>query len=86
MINFRVANIEHILFTTEVEVRISDINYGNHLGHDSLVSLLHDARVKLLRSHQYTELDVEGCGFLLTKLFVNYKRQSFYGDLLQIVI
>ena len=35
---------ETTLFTHELSVRITDLNYGNHLAHDSLISLLHEAR------------------------------------------
>ena len=35
-------------FISTQTVRIADINYGNHLGHDRLVSLLHQARVEAL--------------------------------------
>lgn len=27
-------------------VRVTDMNYGRHLGHDALVSLLHEARMQ----------------------------------------
>ena len=29
--------------TTRLTVRIGDINYGGHLGHDRLITLLHQA-------------------------------------------
>ena len=50
--------------TLSIPVRITDLNYGNHLGNDSLVSILHEARVQWLKLNGYTELDIEGTGQL----------------------
>lgn len=35
-------------FTTQLPVRITDINYGAHLGNDALLGLLHEARIHFL--------------------------------------
>ena len=70
----------------KIPVRISNINYGNHLGNDALVSILHEARVQWLQQYNYTELNIEGSGLIMADLAVEYKRESFYGDTLDISI
>ena len=75
---------EKKIATLNIPLRISDINYGNHLGNDSLVSMLHEARVKWLMTLQYTELDVEGVGLIMSDLSVEYKNEAFYPDELRI--
>lgn len=74
------------LFRFQLPVRISDINYGNHLGNDSLVSILHEARVSWLRFHGFSELDAGGTGLIMKDLCVEYLAESFYGDVLEITI
>lgn len=74
------------LFVCEIPVRISDLNYGNHLGHDALISILHEARVRFFRNFEMEELDVGGAGILLVDLAVAYKAQVFYGQVLKIEI
>ena len=74
------------LTEVKVLVRISDINYGNHLGNDSLVSIIHEARILWLKSLNYTELNIEGTGLIMSDLAVEYKNESFYGDELTIAI
>ena len=69
-----------------IPVRITDINYGNHVGNDSLVAILHEARVQWLKSLAYTELDVEGAGLIMSELAVEYISESFYGDVLKISV
>ena len=74
------------LATMELAVRITDINYGNHLGNDSLVGLLHEARMQWLRSLNFTELDIDGTGLIMSDLAVEYKAEVFYGDILSVSI
>lgn len=74
------------LFTTKIPIRITDLNYGNHLGNDALLSLVHEARVQLLQAWGYSELDIGGCGLLMADMMVAYKSEGHYGDLLTIVI
>jgi len=66
-------------------VRISDINYGNHLGNDALLSLVHEVRLQFLQSRGFSELDIDGCGLILTDAVILYKSQGFHGDLLTIL-
>ena len=73
-------------FSTEITVRINDINYGGHLGHDSILTLTHEARVRFLKKLGYTELDIEGLGIMATDVVIEYKSESFYGDSLTIEI
>lgn len=76
----KVPTLTQAIFSTALEVRISDINYGNHLGHDSLISLLHEARIRFLNHYGYSELNIEGLGILVTNLAVNYLGEAFYGN------
>jgi acyl-CoA thioesterase FadM len=75
---------EMFSFSTDVRVRISDINYGNHLGNDAVLSLIHEARLQFLQSRGFSELDIDGCGLILTDAVILYKSQGFHGDLLTI--
>ncbi|MDB5262334.1 MAG: hypothetical protein JWQ14_1615 [Adhaeribacter sp.] len=71
-------------FATTVTVRITDINYGGHLGNDALLSLLHEARVQFLQYHGYTELNVAGKSLIMADVAIEYKGESFRGDVLTI--
>jgi 4-hydroxybenzoyl-CoA thioesterase len=73
-------------FSTDIAVRIGDINYSGHLGHDAVVSLIHEARVRFLKAHGFTELDIDGLGLVMTELTVLYKAEVFYGETLTIAV
>jgi acyl-CoA thioester hydrolase len=73
-------------FSTEIRLRISDINYGGHLGHDSILSLTHEARVRFFIHYGFSELDVDGPGIILSDVAVVYKSESFYGETIVVEI
>ena len=73
-------------FSTDIPVRIGDINYGGHLGNDALLSILQEARVQLLRCHGWNELNVEGVGLIMTDAAIAYRSEAFCGDVLRIDI
>jgi acyl-CoA thioesterase FadM len=82
MARIRLDTPSVVHYSTEITVRISDINYGNHLGNDSLLSLIHEARVRFLNHYAYTELDVEGAGIIMNDVAIVYKSEAFYGEML----
>ena len=73
-------------FATTVTVRVTDVNYGGHLGNDTVLSLLQEARVRYLREHAYSEEDVEGTGIIMTDAVVVYLSQAFPGEELRIEV
>ncbi|WP_210513655.1 thioesterase family protein [Hymenobacter terricola] len=75
-------------FSTEVPVRITDLNYGGHLGNDALLSILHEARVHFLRAIGLPdEFDsVTKLGLIMVDVAVEFKSEAFHGDMLRIDI
>jgi acyl-CoA thioester hydrolase len=77
---------ENPVFSAVVPVRITDINYGGHVGNDSLLSMLHEARVQFLNHFGFTEHNVGGKGIIMSDAVLIYKAQIFYGTALTIEI
>lgn len=75
---------EKFNFKTEISIRITDINYGGHLGNDSLLSIIHEARLRFLNHLGYSESNVEGVGIIMIDAGIQYKSEAFYGDQLMI--
>lgn len=69
-------------FSTDIQVCISGINYGGHLGNDSLLSLIHEARVRFLKKNGFTEFDIGGVSIIMVDTAILYKSESFHGDIL----
>ena len=86
MARIRITIPANIIATLTIPVRITDINYGNHVGNDALVGIVHESRVQWLKQHNYTELNIEGTGLIMSDLAVEYAGESFYGDILEVNI
>lgn len=74
----------HTHFEASIPIRITDLNYGAHLGNDALLSILHEARLQLLHHYGYTELKIGGASLIMADVAISYKGEGFYGDVLQI--
>lgn len=77
---------ETFVFTTEIALRIGDINYGGHLGNDAVLSLIHEARVQFLKTHGFTELDVDGAGIIMSDSVIVYRSEAFYGEVMVVQV
>ncbi len=73
-------------YKVELDVRVSDLNYGNHLGNDAVLSLLHEARRRYIRSLGSDEIGADGVGFVVADSAVTYRAQAFYADALSIEV
>lgn len=72
-------------FSTSVQVRVTDLNYGNHLANDAIVSYLHVARIHFLESMGVSELDIgESVSLIQGDLAVVYKSEGFLSDTIEI--
>lgn len=86
MPRIRVELPEHFFFATDLTVTIGDINYGGHLGNDSVLSLLQEARVRFLKQFGYSERDIDGLGIIMVDAAIQYKSEAFHGDVLTIAL
>lgn len=67
-------------FQTSIPVRITDLNYGGHVGNDAILSLIHEARMQFLKNIGYSELEFSGLGLIMTDAGIEFKNELFYGD------
>lgn len=68
-------------FSTSIPVRITDVNYGNHVGNDAVLSIIHEARMQFLKNFGYTELNFAGTGIIMSDVAIEFKNELFYGDI-----
>lgn len=73
---------ENFFFETGIPIRITDLNYGNHVGNDTILSILHEARVQYLGQFGFEELDFGGIGLIMSDVAIEFKNELFYGDTL----
>jgi acyl-CoA thioester hydrolase len=71
---------EQFSFSTTIPVRITDLNYGGHVGNDTILSLIHEARVQYLQQLGYGELELAGVGLIMSDVGIEFKQELFYGQ------
>ena len=71
---------ESFHFSTLIPVRITDINYGGHVGNDTVLSLIHEARMQFLKEPGYTEMELESVSLIMSDAAIEFRSEIFYGD------
>lgn len=86
MSRIKIVVPENFSFQCIIPIRITDMNYGNHVGNDSMLSIIHEARLQYLQSLGYSEMDVAGVGLIMSDASIEFKSELFYGDNLQVAV
>jgi acyl-CoA thioesterase FadM len=71
------------VFSVEMTVRSTDINAAKHLGNDSMVSMLSEARALFLAHAGVPEVDADGAGTIVTDLATAFRAEAHAHDLLR---
>lgn len=77
---------ENLPFVTHIPVRVTDLNYANHLSNDAILGMAHEARMRWFKHHGYTEIDAEGVSFIMADCAIVYKAECFYGQELKVSV
>lgn len=80
-LDFPEADLRH---QHPLTVRITDMNYGRHLGHDAVISLLHEARAQALQALGLSEADMGGYPSVAADIAVQYQAEARFPDALVI--
>jgi len=77
---------EKFIFSTEITPRITEMNYGGHLGNDAFLAIVHEARVRFLAAHKWSEMDIDGRSLIMVDAAIMHLAEVFYGDTLHIEV
>lgn len=80
MARIKIEMPEHFSFITYMPIRITDLNYGGHVGNDMILSIIHEIRVQFLQHYGYKEFDIAGAGLIMSDVTIEFKSEIFYGD------
>ena len=69
-------------FPISIPIRITDLNYGGHVGNDTVLSIIHEARMQFLKHFGYTEMEFAGVGMIMSDVAIEFKNELFYGDII----
>jgi acyl-CoA thioesterase FadM len=67
-------------YSTPLTVRVTDINGANHLGNDSMISMISEARARFLFEFGVGEREGNGTGIIVTDLATTYRTEAHARD------
>lgn len=71
---------ELFIYSTQLTVRVTDINGANHLGNDSMISMISEARARFLFEYGVQETGPDGVGIIVTDLATTYRAEAHARD------
>ena len=86
MARVQIAPVQRWLHQSHLSVRVTDLNYGNHLGNQEILGLFHQARIDWLQEINATEMDFKGVGLIMADCAIQFKAEGFLGDKLEVKI
>ncbi|SFP98591.1 acyl-CoA thioesterase [Parafilimonas terrae] len=86
MERIKISLPDNFKFSTVIKVRITDLNYGGHVGNDSFLALVHEARMQFLNNFGYSELKLENTSLIMFDAAIEFKKELNYGDEVKISV
>jgi len=76
---------EKFIYKTQIKVRVSDLNYGNHLANDKVQAYLQEARLDFLSSFSLSELNIgENVSLIQGDAAIVYLSEGFLANKIEI--
>ena len=86
MARLKITLPDEFVFSTKIPIRIGDINRGGHLGNESFLVIIEEARERFLQSIGFSNTGTDGVGFIMADVSVMYLGQGRYGQTLEVEI
>jgi acyl-CoA thioester hydrolase len=77
---------DKFLFSTDIPIRVSDINGGRHLAFHMVLSFTEEARTRFWKFLGYTEENMKGVSLIAVDAAIMYRKQGFYGQTLKVEV
>ncbi|NQD94423.1 thioesterase family protein [Pseudomonas sp. CrR25] len=71
---------DQFCYSSHLTVRVTDINAANHLGNDSMISMISEARARFLFEFGIRETRDDGTGIIVTDLATTYRAEAHARD------
>lgn len=73
-------------FTCDYTIHVGDLNYGNHLGNDKVLTIAQDARIKMFAKYGMSELYFGDASLIQGDAAIIYKSEGHLHDELEIFV
>jgi acyl-CoA thioester hydrolase len=86
VMRIKIEEPEIYFFSSFTKIKVSDLNYGNHLSNDKVLAFVHQARVELFQSWGFSELDFGGSAVIMTDAAIVFLAEGKLNDEIRIDI
>jgi len=87
MARIKITEPKELIYKTRIPVLNCHINYGGHVGNDSVLSLCQEARCRFFASFGLSELDIgNGAGTIMVDAMIDFLSEAYQGQELEISI
>ena len=76
--------MKKLKFSIPLNVRVNDLNYGNHVSHQNFFSYFQESRLAYLNQFGYSELDIDGFGMIMAEAGCKYRQSLFLHDMIRV--
>ena len=59
---------------------------GGHVGNDTVLSYMHEARMQYLAAKGFSEMNMEGVSIIMSGVAIEYKAEIMYGNLVTVYV
>lgn len=71
---------DQFYYSTQLTVRVTDINAANHLGNEAMIAMVSEARARFLFEFGVAETERNGNGIIVTDLAAAYRAEAYGRD------
>lgn len=82
----KIEEPSEFIFKTIYSIAVTDLNYGNHLSNEKLLSIAHEARMRFLASKGWSEMNMDGVSLIQGDAAIVYFSEGFYADEVEVQI
>lgn len=80
MERIRIQLPEKFTYSMSLRVRITDLNYGGHVGNDRFLAYAQEARTSFLQTVGYSELSFDTAALIQASAAIEFKKELRSGD------
>lgn len=73
---------EQFMFSTDIALHVSHMNWGGHLDSAQLLVVVSEARERFFVSLGYSQTNIEGLSLVMADAAQRYLSEAFYGDVM----
>lgn len=86
MARIKLSELDHYRFRHKLQISISHLNFGGHVGNSQMADLVHDGRFQMLKNMGINEgnLGDGRTGIIMGDLVINFKAELFIDDIILI--